>query len=85
MHIARVSRGFVARDLRHLPVLARSLGVLFIRSYERGERVHLAMRSRGYTGRMPLPVAAARGTQWAGGLALPAAAACVAVAAWAAV
>jgi len=27
--------------------------VLFIRSYERGERVHLAMLSRGYDGRMP--------------------------------
>jgi cobalt/nickel transport system permease protein len=28
-------------------------GALFIRSYERGERVHLAMLSRGYTGTMP--------------------------------
>ena len=34
-------------------VLARSLGALFIRSYERGERVHLAMLSRGYDGRLP--------------------------------
>ena len=34
-------------------MLARSAGALFIRSYERGERVHLAMLSRGYTGRMP--------------------------------
>ena len=34
-------------------VLARSAGALFSRSYERGERVHLAMLSRGYTGRMP--------------------------------
>ncbi|MEJ7796616.1 MAG: CbiQ family ECF transporter T component [Nocardioides sp.] len=24
-----------------------------MRSYERGERVHLAMLSRGYTGRLP--------------------------------
>jgi cobalt/nickel transport system permease protein len=58
MHIARVSRGFVARDLRQLPVLARSLSALFIRSYEHGERVHLAMLSRGYTGRMPLAATA---------------------------
>jgi cobalt/nickel transport system permease protein len=53
MKIARESRGFTARDPRHWPVLARSAGALFIRSYERGERVHLAMLSRGYTGRMP--------------------------------
>jgi cobalt/nickel transport system permease protein len=26
---------------------------LFIRSYERGERIHLAMLSRGYTGTLP--------------------------------
>jgi cobalt/nickel transport system permease protein len=35
-------------------VLARSLGALFIRSYERGERVHLAMLARGYDGTMPV-------------------------------
>ncbi len=53
MRVARESRGFTARNPRHWPVLARSAGALFIRSYERGERVHLAMLSRGYTGRMP--------------------------------
>jgi cobalt/nickel transport system permease protein len=54
MSVARASRGFEARNPRHWPVLARSFGALFIRSYERGERVHLAMLSRGYTGKMPL-------------------------------
>jgi cobalt/nickel transport system permease protein len=52
MHVARTSRGFSARDPRQWPVIARSVGVLFIRSYERGERVHLAMLSRGYDGRV---------------------------------
>lgn len=51
--IALASRGFSARNPRHWSTLARSLGALFIRTYERGERVHLAMLSRGYTGRLP--------------------------------
>lgn len=53
MRIARASRGFEASGLRHWKVLAHSIGALFIRSYERGERVHLAMISRGYSGLMP--------------------------------
>ncbi len=53
MKVARESRGFTARNPKHWPVLARSAGALFIRSYERGERVHLAMLSRGYTGKLP--------------------------------
>ncbi|GAA5073709.1 cobalt/nickel transport system permease protein [Thermocatellispora tengchongensis] len=65
MRVARESRGFVARDVRHIPVVARSAGALFIRSYERGERVHLAMLSRGYAGSMPIiqDLSASRG-QW---------------------
>ena len=53
MHVARESRGFRGRDPRQWPVVAKSAGVLFIRSYERGERVHLAMLSRGYDGSLP--------------------------------
>ncbi|MFI6293463.1 cobalt ECF transporter T component CbiQ [Nonomuraea sp. NPDC050790] len=72
MKVARESRGFEARNMRHIPVIARSAGALFIRSYERGERVHLAMLSRGYDGRMPvvqeLPASA---RQWVTALALP--------------
>jgi cobalt/nickel transport system permease protein len=54
MRIARESRGFTARDLRQAPVVARAAGTMFVRTYERGERVHLAMLARGYTGVMPL-------------------------------
>ncbi len=53
MLTAMRSRGCDPRSPRHWPVVARSLGALFIRSYERGERVHLAMLSRGYTGELP--------------------------------
>ena len=53
MLTAMRSRGCNPRSPRHWPVLARSLGALFIRSYERGERVHLAMLARGYDGTMP--------------------------------
>jgi cobalt/nickel transport system permease protein len=53
MLTAMRSRGCDPRSPRHWPVLARSMGALFIRSYERGERVHLAMLSRGYTGTLP--------------------------------
>lgn len=53
MSVAMRSRGLDPRSPRHWPVLARSLGSLFIRSYERGERVHLAMVARGYDGTLP--------------------------------
>ena len=53
MKVARESRGFNATGIQHWKVLATAAGALFIRSYERGERVHLAMLSRGYTGVLP--------------------------------
>ena len=53
MLVAMRSRGADPRSPRHWPALARATGALFLRSYERGERVHLAMLSRGYTGRLP--------------------------------
>ena len=53
MMVAMRSRGCDPRSPRHWPALARAMGALFVRSYERGERVHLAMLSRGYTGRLP--------------------------------
>ena len=53
MKIARTSRGFEARGIKDWKVLGHASGALFIRSYERGERVHLAMLSRGYVGSLP--------------------------------
>ena len=53
MKIARESRGFEERGLKSWRILAQTVGALFIRSYERGERVYLAMLSRGYAGAMP--------------------------------
>jgi cobalt/nickel transport system permease protein len=83
MRVARESRGFRGRDLRHLKVVAQSAGALFIRSYERGERVHLAMLSRGYTGAMPdVHDLRADRAQWATAAALPALAMLVSLAAW---
>jgi cobalt/nickel transport system permease protein len=53
MKVARESRGFEATGVKHWKVLATAAGALFIRSYERGERVHLSMLSRGYVGVLP--------------------------------
>ena len=83
MRMARAARGFEARDLRDAAVLARSLGALFLRSYERGERVHLAMVSRGYDGRMPvLYDVSASLAQWSLAAGLPLVAGVVGFAAW---
>ncbi|MFD5595804.1 cobalt ECF transporter T component CbiQ [Streptomyces griseorubiginosus] len=83
MRIARESRGFEASGVKHWGVLAKSAGALFIRSYERGERVHLAMVSRGYAGSMPVidEVTASR-AQWSYALTLPVTALVVCVVGW---
>jgi cobalt/nickel transport system permease protein len=54
MKVARQSRGFEAKGIADWKILTQAAGALFIRSYERGERVHLAMLSRGYSGNMPV-------------------------------
>jgi cobalt/nickel transport system permease protein len=53
MKVARESRGFQATGIKHWRILATAASALFIRSYERGERVHLAMLSRGFDGNVP--------------------------------
>ncbi|HEY0637186.1 MAG TPA: cobalt ECF transporter T component CbiQ, partial [Pseudonocardiaceae bacterium] len=59
MRLARVSRGHDPRLLTQAGATARGIGTLFIRSYERGERVHLAMLARGWTGALPATAPAA--------------------------
>lgn len=53
MRTARLSRGYDPAWWWETRALATSIGTLFIRSFERGERVYLAMVSRGYRGDMP--------------------------------
>jgi len=51
MWTAMASRGFKLRTtLYALRTIGKVMGMLFVRSYERAERVYRAMRSRGYTG-----------------------------------
>jgi cobalt/nickel transport system permease protein len=83
MRVARLSRGYDPRWLWQAKAVAATAGALFIRSYERGERVYLAMVSRGYAGSMPvLEDLGASRRQWLAALATPAAAALVAATAW---
>jgi cobalt/nickel transport system permease protein len=78
MRVARESRGYTGRSRGALRVLGATAGSLFVRSYERGERVHLAMLSRGYDGRLPSgPGPAVRPQAWATALTLPVAAAAI--------
>ncbi|MGN9778709.1 cobalt ECF transporter T component CbiQ [Micromonospora sp. H33] len=81
MRVARVSRGDDPRFVWQLRGFAAGVGALFLRAYERGERVYLAMLSRGYTGRMPVVwqgAGAATAGQWAVAATVPVLAAGVA-------
>lgn len=53
MRVAMTSRGYDPRWLSQARPIASAAGALFIRSFERGERVHQAMLSRGFRGEMP--------------------------------
>ena len=82
MRIARLARGYDPRFLWQVKAFAVSVGALFLRAYERGERVYLAMVSRGYTGRLPQPPGSrAPAGQWAAAAVLPVATAGIALAA----
>jgi cobalt/nickel transport system permease protein len=74
VRVAMASRGYDPRWISQARPIASSAGALFVRSYERGERVHAAMLARGYTGEMPAPSTVSVGmSQWARVLVLVAA------------
>ena len=53
MRSALAARAYRPRHLGQAAALGRMVTALFLRSYERGERVYLAMLARGYGGTMP--------------------------------
>jgi cobalt/nickel transport system permease protein len=71
--VAMSARGYEPRWLWQTGPMAQSAGSLFVRAYERGERVHQAMVGRGFSGRMPAygdrPATA---SEWVAGLSVPA-------------
>ncbi|GIF70287.1 cobalt ECF transporter T component CbiQ [Asanoa ishikariensis] len=80
MRVARLSRGYDPRFLWQVKAFAVGVGALFIRSYERGERVYLAMVARGYSGRLPRPEGAGATTaDWVRSATLPIAAGAIAL------
>ncbi len=46
------SRSFGNKGLRQIKTLGNIIGSLFVRSYERGERVYVAMLARGFDGKV---------------------------------
>ena len=83
MQTALASRGHVPHTIRSWRPYARTLGVMFVRTYERGERVYLAMESRGFTGTMPAgPQPATSGGTWLAAVLVMAAFWTVALLAW---
>jgi cobalt/nickel transport system permease protein len=72
MRTAMVARAHDPRWLWQAKPLASAAGAMFVRSYERGERVHAAMLSRGFTGTMPqLEHRPASAAEWAAAMMVP--------------
>ncbi|MDE9364153.1 cobalt ECF transporter T component CbiQ [Luteipulveratus sp. YIM 133132] len=79
--IARLARGGSGGRASQLRSVAGTVGSTFVRTYERGERVHRAMLARGLDGPMPvLSGRAATAAEWRTAFALPTAALVVLVA-----
>jgi cobalt/nickel transport system permease protein len=72
MRVAMQSRAYNPTWIGQVTPYAQSIGTMFVRSYERGERVYLSMASRGYTGHMPTSAADRTGlASWLAALAVP--------------
>jgi cobalt/nickel transport system permease protein len=72
MRTAMAARGYRPRWLGQAGALGTAGGALFVRSFERGERVYQAMAARGFRGSMPgLHRSAATPATWLQGLAVP--------------
>ncbi|HSG80584.1 MAG TPA: cobalt ECF transporter T component CbiQ [Acidimicrobiia bacterium] len=83
MRVAMAARGYSPRWIWQAKPIATSAGALFIRSYERGERIHAAMLARGFTGVMPdLYADTATRRQWLTATALPLLGATLAILGW---
>jgi len=54
MRQARDSRNFGGSRRRQFQTLGNMIGMFFIRSYERAERIYAAMLARGYNGEIPV-------------------------------
>lgn len=80
MRMAMSARGYDPSWLGQAKPIAAAAGAMFVRSYERGERVHSAMVARGYTGLMPmLEKQQANPWDWVVAMALPWAAVPIAI------
>lgn len=83
--VARLARGHDPRWLWQVRAVAAGAGTTFVRSFERGERVHLAMLARGYDPEVPMfATARAPRRDAVASLAVVAAAWAIALGAWAA-
>jgi cobalt/nickel transport system permease protein len=53
MRAGLAARGYAPRHALQAATLGRVVTAMFLRTYERAERVHLAMLARGFDGQMP--------------------------------
>lgn len=80
VRVAMRARGYHPRWLWQARPIGAAAGALFVRSYERGERIYGAMLARGYDGAMP-DLTRRKTSGWGTALLLPAMALIIAVAA----